>query len=577
MTDCARQGSLARPGKALWMGWIVFVMVLAGGLAQGPTGSAPFTLTAASCPRIADPKLTNARIDLGLELRPAVGFATVTLTLLQQGASLGQIWTGRVACTPRPHVYSWDGKLAIAPSTVRRWINTGSYEVQFDAVQDGTGLAVTTRRPLHIVRLGITEMAALPSGPASEWQMVYFRRGTVIGTYFYVTPAIHEYFNVAGTGELADLDRNDGTPRPAPAVHTGTASPPMEGTNYEDDAYNYPVCYLAGVAPRLEVRFGATAVSAQTGLGMGAKYPVPGVILRCRMNSSLGPWTSSHVTIAPGAPVVFQGPPLTNGFARTDATLVWSFESSADGGLHWFAVPGALTTQHRFYTVPGVPRFGGASSPQYAGPWVEVVDYAHSWKTALGLETSTPAGLAAVVVKGFGGQIAPITTAIENVRYDTNILGGDGGASHYYDFSHSVQLSRLLDNHANGLFVNCSDCASATAAMLGMLGLQGVQMQRLGGMTLRAIRGIGAPSYTLALWGSTSSHGFSYHHVVTRTAGTTVCDSCLWVDEDGNPNALPGLPGFNCDRPWSGAPTSYSSLLAWAPITFTLEPLPLLQ
>ncbi len=468
---------------------------------------------------------------------------------------------------------SWDGRLAIAPSTVRRFVDPGDYEVRFDAVRGAA--TVSTRRPLHVVRLGITEIAALPAGPNSEWPMVYFKRGTLAGTQFWATPAIHEYYNVADTGEVSELDRNDGSARTAPAVHAGTASPAMEGTNYEDDSYNYPLCYLGGVAPRFAVRFGAT-MTGRSGQALGVKYPIPGVLIRCRLNSSLGPWTSFHQAIAPGLPEVFYGPTLPPGFTRLDATMVWTFEASGDGSLTWQPILGSVTTRHRFCVVPGIPRFGGVGPVQYSGPWVEVADYAWQWKSALSIDTTSGAGLAEAIVKGFGGQVGPITTAIEGVRYDTSILGGDGGASHYY-YSHEVQLSRLLDNHVNGVFVNCSDCASASSAMMGMLGLQGVQMQRLGSMTLRAIRGIGAPSYTLALWGPGYSHGFSYHNIVTRSAGTTVCDPCLWVDEDGNPNALPGTPGFNSDRPWSGSPTSYQSLVATGAISFVLEPLTTLQ
>jgi hypothetical protein len=548
--------------------------------AQGPAApvaSTPFAITAVSCPRVVDPKLTDARIELGVELRPARGHARVTMTLLQHGTALGTIWSGRVAAAAgRPHTFAWNGRLAQSPLAEPRWIDPGAYEVRFDAVQDGTALQASTTRPLHVVRLGITEIAALPAGPQTEWQMVWFRRGTMPGTFFHAAPALREYLNVAGTGELADLDRNDGSPRPSVPVHVGTASPAMEGTSYEDDAHNYPVCYLGGVAPRFEVRFGATAIGAN-GLPLGAKYPIPGVLLRCRADSTIGAWTSTNVSIAPGQSFVFVGPTLPAGFDRRDVRVEWSFDSTTDGGLSWARIPGRIATTHRIYTVPGVPRFGSSFGPQHNGPWVEVADYAYTWKHALGIETSTPAGLTEVVVKGFGGQIGPLANAIEGVRYDTSVLGGDGGASHYYDGAHAVALSRLLDNHANGVFVNCSDCAAATSAMLAMLGVQQVQMQRLGAMTLRAIRGIGAPGYTLSLWGPGFQHSFSYHHVVTRTAGTTVCDACLWVDEDGNPNALPGAPGYNVDRPWSGSATSYQSLLAWNALGSSLEPLPVLQ
>lgn len=553
----------------------VGMVPLLAAIVSGAITAQAFTISAASCPRVADPKLANARIDIGVSMLPATGWADVSMTLLRNNAPLGVIWSGRVNCANTSFSRSWDGRLAVPPATVRTWVDTGAYDVRIDAAQSGTGQTASQTLPLQIVRLGITEISAMAPAANTEWQMVYFKRGTTAGTFFYATPAIHEYLNVAGTGELSDLDRNNGQPRASVPVHTPTASPLMEGATYEDDAYNYPVCYLENVAPRFDVRFGATATSA-AGAQMGASYPVAGVLIRCRADSTLGPWASTHTSISPGVAVSFEGPTLPYGFRCHDFAITWWFESSSDGGLTWARVPGQVATAHRLYTIFGTPRFGGTTGTQYAGPWVEVADYVRQWSAALGIDTPTPSSLTQVLVKGFGGQVGPILTAIEGVRYDAFPLGGDGGASHYYVGGHMVQLSRLLDGHSNGVFVNCSDCASASSSMLGMLGLQNVQMNRLGSMTLRAIRGIGAPAYTLDLWGG-GGHGFSYHHVVTRDAGNRICDACLWVDEDGSPMSLPGAPGFNHDRPWSGTSGSYASLLATAPITFQLEPLPTLQ
>jgi hypothetical protein len=550
----------------------VLATIAGGAIAQSTT---PFAITSATCPRIADPKLADSRIDIGVAMAPASGFANVQLTLHRGGAQLGTIWSGRVDCAMTTFAYSWDGKLVIAPATVRKWIDPGAYEVRIDAVKEGTNETASQTLPLNVVRLGITEILALPNGPDTEFQMVYFKRGTQPGTFFYATPAIHEYLNIAGTGEVSDLDLNDGRPRPPVPVHTATASPLIEGTTYEDDAHNYPVCYTELTAPRFEVRFGATGTSA-AGTAIGAKYPVGGVLLRCRADSTLGPWTTTTQTIAPSTGVVFTGPVLPNGFRCHDFAITWSFDSSRDGGLTWSSVPGRITTSHRLYTTVGIPRFGGTGATQYAGPWVEVADYARQWAAALSIDTATPARLTEAVIKGFGGQIGTITGALEGVRYDAGPLGGDGGASHYFTGTNTIQLSRWLDLHQNGIFVNCSDCASASSAMLGMLGVSNVKMNRLGSMTLRAIRGIGAPAYTLDLWGG-GGHGFSYHHVVTRSEGQSICDACLWVDEDGNAMQLPGTPGYNHDRPWSGTSGAYMNLLATGPITFQLETLPTLQ
>ena len=90
-------------------------------------------------------------------------------------------------------------------------------------------------------------------------------------------------------------------------------------------------------------------------------------------------------------------------------------------------------------------------------------------------------------------------------------------------------------------------------------------------MTLNAIWGIGAASYTTDLWGG--AHSFSYHHIITRNDGTNVSDTCLQVDEDGTPGATPGTPGWNHDREWNGA-SGYDALSATNVVTTSVEDLP---
>jgi len=214
----------------------------------------------------------------------------------------------------------------------------------------------------------------------------------------------------------------------------------------------------------------------------------------------------------------------------------------------------------------------GASGTQYSGPWVEVAEYFYSWQTAIGITPTSSDQVVEVFVKGFFGQNAGIPTAIEGVEYDCPANGGDGGATHYYVWDRYVNLSKLLNKHDLGKFVNCSDCASLSSTMLGMLGTHGVQMNYLGSMTLRAIWGIGCVDYTLDLWnnGGGKGHGFSYHHIITRDAGVHISDACLCVDEDGDPNTLPGTPGWNNDRLWD----NYESLLAHGNVSWTLDILP---
>src|SRR5207244_7045421 len=136
--------------------------------------------------------------------------------------------------------------------------------------------------------------------------------------------------------------------------------------------------------------------------------------------------------------------------------------------------------------------------------------------------------------------------------YDTPTLGGTHGESYYFGwYTRNMELSKLLNGHDGSVHFNCSDNMGATTTMLAMMGVKNVRPLYLGPMTLRAIWGIGAPEYTTHLWPDLP-HEFAYHHIVTRDGGAHVIDTCLQLDEDGDPNATPGIPGWNNDRSWSG-------------------------
>ena len=243
----------------------------------------------------------------------------------------------------------------------------------------------------------------------------------------------------------------------------------------------------------------------------------------------------------------------------------------------WRTIPGAVTIPLRFYTLLGAPQWrSGASGTQYSGPWVEVADDVTSWAQTLGITITDQASLTEAHVRGYFGQNGGIAQPIEGVAYDAGPLGGDGGATHYFSFaSWNMNLTRLLNAHASGKFVNCSDNMGATATMLSMMGAINVRPVRLGPMDLRSIWGIGAPGYTLDLWGD-GNHAFSFHHIVTDDGAATVSDTCMQLDEDGVPTALPSSPGWNVRRPWLGV-TGYRSLAADNVVSKTLETLPGLQ
>jgi hypothetical protein len=522
------------------------------------------------CPRIADPKLEEATIPISYVLQPPGVRAHVAINVTQDGRRVGTIFSEEQTGSDLPRTFVWDGRLPSSGGSMGgNYIDPGSYSVEVIA---GASNLARVEAPLAIVRLGITEIEAQPTSGNDEWQMVYFRKGTTYA--FYATPAIHEYLNVARVGELADLDLDSGDPRPPSPLWTATDSPVLDNGQYDEHGYNYPVCYLNGSRPTFEVTFGGSCVS-NTGTATGVGYPVPGYQIRCVATDPTGVWQSPNRDIRPAGKAVFVGSALVPGnLTREDRSITWTWQFRPTGQNEWNEIDGRLVTDHRFYMTVGVPLFATTDGTQYAGPWVETAEYAHQWRRAYGSSKTGEAALVDIFMKGFFGQNGYLPTAIEGVCYDCPSMGGDGGASHYYGGT-SVQLSRLLNAHANGKFVNCSDVASSTSTMLGMLGVQHVQMLRLGSMRLRAIWGIGTPDYTVDLWGN-GNHGFSYHHIITRDGGDDVSDSCMWLDEDGDPDNLPGTPGYNADRPWNGT-NGYEELSAKGNVTKSLDPLPKLK
>jgi hypothetical protein len=507
--------------------------------------------------RVADPKLDGGEVRFSFLLPPAVPSAQAHAEVRAGGVRVASLWSGLLVGGAAPTQVVWDGRDDQGARCA-----TGTYTLRVSA--DGV---LPLEVPVSLVRLGVTSIEAQDS-PAGddEFQMVYFRKGTAYA--FYATPAIGEFASRAAPGEVSDLDLDDGEPRPVPAVHTDTAAPVLEDGNFATASHNYPLAYVMAASPRLELTFGTGATSAE-GAPLGVGYPLPDVELRvlCDQGAVAGP-----DTVVPGGTALVDLPPLAAEVGRQELEMTLRFEARLAGETEWNEIPGSLTIPLRIYTLLGSPRFkSGATGLAYAGPWVEVAEYVASWKGTLGFACADQHGLTEVFVKGFFGQNGGIPTAIEGVVYDAFPLGGDGGATHYLMPDGNMSLSRLLHSHALGRFVNCTDNMAATTTMLSMLGATGMRPVRLGNMTLRAIWGIGSPGYTLDLWGG--SHSFSYHHIVTDDDAVTVSDTCMQLDEDGNPLALPGTPGWNVHRPWLGV-GGYKDLAASNNVTKSLESLP---
>ena len=539
-------------------------MWIAGGQGQNPEA----VLQADFCPQVADPKLPNGEIPISFFLAPSDEPYQLALYVKKDTEIIRELFDGLQYGSKEAITYFWDGK-----DDKGNYVEPGRYRIHILAAEGDQVYKLSYR--INLVRFGICAITAQASDGKNEWQMVYFLKGDKYR--FYATPATHEYLNIARKNEISRLDLDDGTPRPPPALHTDTATPVLFNSAYDSKCYNYPICYLVGANPRFKVTMGKDCTSRE-GESVSCGYPLPGVEICGFAQDDAGLWKSEAIDIQPGFSYIYDGPALPGKATRTDRSLTWFWQYREAGTSEWFDVPGALQTHHRFYTIVGPPHWAaGASGTQYSGPWVEAAEYLYTFSEALSIDTSDEAGVVKAFVRGYFGQEGPLATAIEGVIYDTYTMGGDGGASHYYEWGQNrTQLSRLLNNHALGVYVNCSDVASTASVMLGMLGVQKMQMVFLGYMELRAIWGIGCPDYTLNLWGGSYDHAFGYHHIMTRNAGTRVSDACMWVDEDGDPDHLPGTPGYNCDRKWGGA-EGYNALSSRNNVEKSLDILPFIK
>ena len=539
---------------------LVALVVITGALARSnPARRSQVQVNLAT--RIADPKLPGGGARFGLHVEGSHSPVMASMEVLQAGVVVAKPWTGFL--TDRSiQLISWDGL-----DDLGNRCSTGSYTVRISTPgQPALDL------PLDIVRLGVSEIEAQSSAAGNdEFPMVYFRKGSTYA--YYSTPAIHEYANLAPAGEVSDLDQDSGEPRPVVAVHLDTDSPVLDGTNYETDTFNYPLAYTMGAAPVLELTLGSGGTAAD-GSPMAPGYPVPGFDLRCVLSTQGATVTSGPIT--PGGTATLSLPSLPAEVGRTDAVVVASWQCAPTGTSQWSDVPGGLSIPLRFYTLLGPPVWaaGAPNETRYAGPWVEVAEYVSTWKDVLAMPTYGQRKFTALFVRGFFGQIGGLSKPIEELLYDCPPLGGDGGNTHYFNSGKwEMDLSRLLNNHAKGVYVNCTDTMGATTTMLSMMGATGVQPVRLGSMSLKAIWGIGAPEYTTNLWGG-GSHGFSYHHIVTDANSLTVSDTCMQLDEDGAPENIPGIPGWNSHRNWKDPVIGYNVLSSYNNTNKSLQALP---
>ena len=224
---------------------------------------------------------------------------------------------------------------------------------------------------------------------------------------------------------------------------------------------------------------------------------------------------------------------------RVDLPLAWTFEGRAPGG-EWQAMPGAIATTHRIYTLAGPPALASDEMPHRA--WLEVVDTVTRWVTG---EAVLPADVAGAIVEGVYYDLG--------LRYDA-----EEGASAYTwyagDGFDGAQFSiSAFQRRQWGSVINCSDAASIVETYAGMVGVDlhyHILISQVGeGFDLNFIQPIGFDAFDETPF--TGGRGAFRYHAVVGPASGTFFDATLVLDGDGDATAPPHVALLPVDLPVS--------------------------
>ncbi|MDP3770318.1 MAG: hypothetical protein U1A23_04780 [Candidatus Sungbacteria bacterium] len=212
-----------------------------------------------------------------------------------------------------------------------------------------------------------------------------------------------------------------------------------------------------------------------------------------------------------------------NGILREDIAWKWKYRCIGEAEWHDMA-----TTNHRIYIILEEPK---ASWDQIFGttnnPWTDVLDYSCVWANGKKTRDDAAGVITGVIYNNLG------------LIYDMN-----QGASRYttpangLNFECTKFIQYLQGAGGLGNIVNCTDNATITTTFSNVLGCD-LHASRMGwNFDLNQIIAIGQGGWGCPNWGC----GFSYHEVAWKGNGgaaDNIFDSCLQVDSDGNPWAIP--------------------------------------
>ena len=410
----------------------------------------------------------------------------------------------------------------------RAWALDGAGDLAWDGTtDDGTGfdpgpvrVAATAQcdegasaaasADLWVTRLGLTAVSwGDHPDDAPPITLAYHKLDVLTPGITVVEPTTPEYLVVSGE-EQADLDLDDGSPRPTVAPWTNPDMPPWGAGDPLDASHNVPAAYVAGARARLTVTAGATAVAAGAQI-VDASDGGPALRLAPEgMRPSEGAWT-------PGATVTVDTGVLSETLGRYEVPITWRWQAQGTDGT-WVDVPGSLTTTHEVFILAEQPVLLDGTADGYAPPYPWVGVLADTAPALQGLPPDTPGVLDA---------LRDMLNGNDYLRYDPS----NGSYSEYdgpyiYWDSISSDLSGWLDR-SEGLALYCHSVSCLLSTLAGSVGVDAPQQVIGVGFTTNLTRAAG--SETWQRW------SFNSHSVVSPDEGATIWDASIDLDGDDDP------------------------------------------
>jgi len=293
-----------------------------------------------------DPKLGSA---LGIEVSSPVDLPSgcdTTLTAIHASGLTTELATvdlGSGAAT-----VSWDGLaddgLALDPGEVQIIA-----DLQCSERQQGFGEART-----YVVRLGAGAIDFGVEGELEQQTLAWHKSTLLDRDMRILSRALPEYKQERPQGALADLDHDDGTPRPAPEYWDAPDVPPWGPLSPSTvPSWVVPAGYVAGSGYSVAFVPGTHAVSPRGGVAVPADGPLLGrdaaPVLRI-VSDDLEPLDDG--AWAPGRAAHFRSAtPLPDTLGHHTLTLTWRFEALQN--REWVPVPGEIVTEHPVWLLAG--------------------------------------------------------------------------------------------------------------------------------------------------------------------------------------------------------------------------------